>query len=201
MHMPDFCDCNAKTCVCYALPLKRNGPTVMCYVSPIHNATVFARVAVRQVLYSSFTTFLNRTFQNNLLRVLYKKSQTNKVSKWEPPVTACQRIASDQGTGRSIILFSTSLINRSISVQKKCSVSAINALPLSTLKNAAAFLERNLACPPRHPCLARSLLAPGSYYRGHRVFGYVRYSRVQLNLIKLVDVSGCDKRYLLGGVC
>jgi hypothetical protein len=28
------------------------------------------------------------TFQNNLLGVLYKKSQTNKVSKWEP-ATAC----------------------------------------------------------------------------------------------------------------
>jgi hypothetical protein len=42
---------------------------------------VFTRVAVRHVVYSSFTTFLSRTFQNNLPRVLYKKSQTNKMSK------------------------------------------------------------------------------------------------------------------------
>jgi hypothetical protein len=49
---------------------------------------VFTRVAVRHVVYSTFTAFLSRTFQNNLLRVLYKKSQTKKVSKWEP-ATAC----------------------------------------------------------------------------------------------------------------
>jgi hypothetical protein len=47
---------------------------------------VFTRVTVRHVVYSRFTTFLSQTFQNNLLRVLYKKSQTNKVNNRRPLV-------------------------------------------------------------------------------------------------------------------
>jgi hypothetical protein len=59
---------------------------------------LFTRVTVRHIVYSSFTTFLTWTFQNSLLRVLYKKSQTRKVSKSELAQSAGDRLSNQRSS-------------------------------------------------------------------------------------------------------